>query len=166
MLLSSVFTLLTLAQLGFARSGSLRRATKIASSPQLSQNTLSLVLARAAEASTHRSVSRPSPFSLSSSSLRRSPAPDIVRIRTRTDALDSHSWEIGTRETALLELNAPNAFLYQGSTIPPKLHSSDNVADVFASVNAVLAQKPAGNVPFFVDGAAGDPCSMYWFQFS
>lgn len=72
-----------------------------------------------------------------------------------------HSWEIGTRQTALLELQAPNSFLYRSSQIPPQPQVSDDFDDVWVSVQAVLAQKPPGQHPFFNDGSAGDPCSKW-----
>lgn len=80
------------------------------------------------------------------------------------------SWEVGTHQTALLELNAPTVFLYNGSqTIPPFLTSDTLVSDVFASVDKVLAAKPSGILPFFSDKAIGDPASRlqeYLHRFS
>ncbi|KAF8301447.1 hypothetical protein DL93DRAFT_2127462 [Clavulina sp. PMI_390] len=70
-------------------------------------------------------------------------------------------WEYGTYQTALLELNAPELFLYNGSNaIPPTLTSDSDVTKLFASVDAVLAAKPAGIKPFFSDKAVGDPASV------
>ncbi|KAF8317437.1 hypothetical protein DL93DRAFT_2077103 [Clavulina sp. PMI_390] len=77
----------------------------------------------------------------------------------------THSWEIGTRETALLELKSPKYFLYDSSSSipPPALTSSEDIDDIsecFDSVDSVLAKKPAGIETFFKDGAVGDPASV------
>ncbi|KAF8311472.1 hypothetical protein DL93DRAFT_2169008 [Clavulina sp. PMI_390] len=77
----------------------------------------------------------------------------------------NHSWEIGTRETALLELKSPSFFLYgPNSSIPPPplTNASDiaNISEVFQSVDFVLANKPAGIQTFFQDAAVGDPASV------
>lgn len=74
----------------------------------------------------------------------------------------SYSWEVGTYQTALLELNAPELFLYNGSnTIPPTLSSDSDVTDIWNSVDKVIKQRPGGSVlPFFSDKAVGDPASV------
>ncbi|KAF8317432.1 hypothetical protein DL93DRAFT_2165682 [Clavulina sp. PMI_390] len=77
----------------------------------------------------------------------------------------THSWEIGTRETALLELWSPNYFLYSlGSSIPPPALTNswdiDSIAECFGSVDSVLATRPAGIQTFFQDSAVGDPASV------
>ncbi|KAF8317436.1 hypothetical protein DL93DRAFT_2095790 [Clavulina sp. PMI_390] len=77
----------------------------------------------------------------------------------------THSWEIGTRETALLELKSPKYFLYSPSSSipPPPLKSASDIASIsecFQSVDSVLANKPAGIQTFFQDGATGDPASV------
>ncbi|KAF9518535.1 hypothetical protein BS47DRAFT_1338225 [Hydnum rufescens UP504] len=84
---------------------------------------------------------------------------DLVKARLAESA--SHSWEIGTRATALLELEGPSLFVYsQGSTPPPKIYASTG-GDVFKIVDDVLAKRAAGNcLPFFCDGSAGDPASI------
>ena len=70
------------------------------------------------------------------------------------------SWEVGTFQTALLELNAPEMFLYNTSnSFPPVLTSDSVVGDVFASVDAVLTRQPWGSLPLFADKAVGDPAS-------
>ena len=73
------------------------------------------------------------------------------------------SWEIGTRQKALLELNSPSLYLYSVNSIPPVVTASDALTDVWASVDSVLAEKPAGILPFFKDTAIGDPASMLPF---
>ena len=70
------------------------------------------------------------------------------------------SWEVGTFQTALLELNAPEMFLYKPSnSFPPVLTSNSVVSDIFASVDAVLTHQPWGALPLFADEAVGDPAS-------
>jgi len=70
------------------------------------------------------------------------------------------SWEVGTFQTALLELNAPEMFLYKPSnSFPPVLTSNSVVSDVFASIDAVLTHQPWGALPLFADKAVGDPAS-------
>ncbi|KAF8308543.1 hypothetical protein DL93DRAFT_2086720 [Clavulina sp. PMI_390] len=76
----------------------------------------------------------------------------------------TQSWEIGTRETALLEFYSPKYFLYSsGSSIPPPAltNASDitNITECFQSVDSVLASKPVGAEPLFQTSAAGDPAS-------
>lgn len=110
--------------------------------PQFSEATLAKVQSNLAVIATHRY------------------AIYFSRISSTPTHVKSSSWEIGTRETALFELNAPHAFVYEG-TIPPKLVPGDNVTEIWESVDAVLAQKPAGILPFFSDGAAGDPASTF-----
>ncbi|KAF8317434.1 hypothetical protein DL93DRAFT_2154321 [Clavulina sp. PMI_390] len=77
----------------------------------------------------------------------------------------NYSWEIGTRETALLELKSPKYFLYHhGSSIPPPPLKRDwekkRIAECFQSVDNVLATRPAGIQTFFKDSAVGDPASV------
>lgn len=55
---------------------------------------------------------------------------------------------------------APEMFLYNGSgSIPPILTNDSIVGDVFASVDSVVAGKPAGLLPLFPGEAIGDPAS-------
>ncbi|KAF8317433.1 hypothetical protein DL93DRAFT_2154320 [Clavulina sp. PMI_390] len=77
----------------------------------------------------------------------------------------NYSWEIGTRETALLELKSPKYFLYHhGSSIPPprlkRTWDEKKIAECFQSVDNVLATRPAGIQTFFQDSAVGDPASV------
>lgn len=84
----------------------------------------------------------------------------LLLLRLRLTPRDHPSWEVGTFQTALLELNAPDIFLYNGSgTIPPNLTPDSLVSDIFASVDSVIANKPVGILPFFADEAVGDPAS-------
>ena len=82
-----------------------------------------------------------------------------------------HSWELGTRAQALLELSAPSFSVLTPSVLLPP-HSSldsssnDTLADVFAIArNAVAALPPppsngTGQPFVLVDASAGDPASI------
>lgn len=82
-------------------------------------------------------------------------------LRLDRELLYAFSWEVGTYQTALLELYAPELFLYNGTkTIPPILTADSNITEIFDSVDAVLANKPSGIPSFFSDKAVGDPASV------
>ncbi|KAI9507406.1 Six-hairpin glycosidase [Russula earlei] len=94
---------------------------------------------------------------------------DIVKQRLQEGA--THSWELGTRAQALLELSAPSfSVLTPSVPLPPpsSLNSSSNasLADVFTiarHVVAVLPSPPSNGTgqPLVVgDSSAGDPASI------
>ncbi|KAI9463582.1 glycoside hydrolase family 105 protein [Lactarius psammicola] len=94
---------------------------------------------------------------------------DTVQQRLAEGA--THSWELGTRAQALLELSAPSFSVLTPSVSlppPPFLDSSlnDTLADVFSIArNAVAALPPppsngTGQPLVLGDGSAGDPASI------
>ncbi|KAI0246244.1 Six-hairpin glycosidase-like protein [Lactifluus subvellereus] len=83
----------------------------------------------------------------------------------------THSWELGTRAQALLELSVPHFSVLTPSVLlppPSSLNSSDDasLADVLTIArNAVAALPPppqngTGQPLFLGDGSAGDPASV------
>ncbi|KAF8335453.1 Six-hairpin glycosidase-like protein [Cantharellus anzutake] len=84
----------------------------------------------------------------------------IAAVKARLAAGATQSWEVGTRATALLELDYPNLFLYRENSIPPKLRGGGAGSEVFAIVDWVVQKKPS-HIPTFWDvAAAGDPPSI------
>lgn len=75
-----------------------------------------------------------------------------------------YSWELGTREEALTELNARNFSVLNGSSVPPKAASED-LQPIFQIVAAVINNSTHGSqnntpVPLVLnDGSAADPAS-------
>ncbi|KZS88469.1 hypothetical protein SISNIDRAFT_497917 [Sistotremastrum niveocremeum HHB9708] len=80
----------------------------------------------------------------------------------------THSWELGTRTEALLELQSPSFSVFSSQPIPPpsSLTSSANssLSTIFNISLTVVNARPndtADAQPLFAkDTAAGDPCSM------
>lgn len=76
-----------------------------------------------------------------------------------------HSWELGTRAQALLELDTPAySVTTAGAKLPPShTNPPSSLGDVFTiSRNVVSQLKPTGNTPepFIQDSAAGDSASV------
>ncbi|KAH8113157.1 hypothetical protein DFH11DRAFT_365152 [Phellopilus nigrolimitatus] len=79
----------------------------------------------------------------------------------------THSWELGTREQALTELNTPAFSVLNGSNVPPPTSAPASLAPVFDIVAAVIANRThiaglsAGTPQPLVagDGSAADPAS-------
>ena len=84
---------------------------------------------------------------------------------------DSHSWELGTRSQALLELNVPAySVLSSRQPLPPAptipLNLTDSMNAVLGIAHAVVANRSIsnGNItgpqPLMNDSSAGDPASI------
>lgn len=73
------------------------------------------------------------------------------------------SWELGTREEALTELNARNFSVLNGSSVPPKTGNAV-LQPIFEIVATVISNNTHGlqnntPAPFIPDGSAADPAS-------
>ncbi|CAE6519467.1 unnamed protein product, partial [Rhizoctonia solani] len=111
-------------------------------------------------------------YALSASAL--SPATvDLVKARLKDAA--QKSWEIGTRQQALLELESPSVSVFTATSIPgspaaqsPTLRlsnaarlafTSGKLDDVVGMSHEILANKEAGTLPLMKDGSSADPAS-------
>ncbi|KAJ6630814.1 Six-hairpin glycosidase-like protein [Mycena sp. CBHHK59/15] len=97
-------------------------------------------------------------------------AADISTVTTRLAEGATHSWELGTRSEASLELYAPNFSVFTSTQLPPSTTIPSNttsaIAPVFSIARNVVSGRGAsnGNVtgpqPLLRDGSAGDPASI------
>ncbi|KAF8274465.1 Six-hairpin glycosidase-like protein [Lactarius quietus] len=95
----------------------------------------------------------------------------IETVQQRLAEGTTHSWELGTRAQALLELSAPSYSVLTPSVRlppPPSLDSSlnDTLSDVFTIAHNTVAALPpppsngTGQPLVLGDASAGDPCSI------
>ncbi|CAE6455541.1 unnamed protein product [Rhizoctonia solani] len=111
-------------------------------------------------------------YVLSASAL--SPATvDLVKARLKDAA--QKSWELGTRQQALLELESPSVSVFTASSIPgspaaqsptlqlsnaPKLaFTSGQLGDVIGMSHEIIANKEPGTLPLMNDGSSADPAA-------
>ncbi|KAK7014853.1 Six-hairpin glycosidase-like protein [Favolaschia claudopus] len=94
-------------------------------------------------------------------------ASDIAVVTQNLATGAQHSWELGTRAQALLNLNVPNFSVFTTTGLPPPTSVPSNttsaIAPVFSIAHNVVTKLNAssGPTPLIVgDGAAGDPPSI------
>ncbi|KAI0052597.1 Six-hairpin glycosidase [Auriscalpium vulgare] len=87
----------------------------------------------------------------------------VALVRSNALNISTHSWEIGTVEEALTELEWPSLSVFSPHAIPPpaRLKPSVVAADVIGIAKEVVANKSANSLPLIDgDGAVGDPASI------
>ncbi|EPQ53342.1 hypothetical protein GLOTRDRAFT_117313 [Gloeophyllum trabeum ATCC 11539] len=79
----------------------------------------------------------------------------------------THSWELGTRAEALIELNTPSYSVFSSTPLPLPFSAytygpPSSLADVLAIAHGVVANQSQSDSPqpFIKDSAAGDPASV------
>ncbi|TFK46279.1 hypothetical protein OE88DRAFT_1667912 [Heliocybe sulcata] len=86
----------------------------------------------------------------------------LAQIQTNLANRATHSWEIGVRAEALLELNSPSYSVFASSSLPPSTSAPDSLGPVLSLAHSVVANLSSTNSPqpLVQDGAAGDPASI------
>ncbi|EIN04180.1 Six-hairpin glycosidase [Punctularia strigosozonata HHB-11173 SS5] len=88
----------------------------------------------------------------------------ISLVKARLAQGATHSWELGTRAQALVELDTPTFSVYNASVPPPRTAPS-SLNETLAIAQSIVANRSASNhnatgpQPLIQDGAAADPAS-------
>ncbi|EIN04194.1 hypothetical protein PUNSTDRAFT_128484 [Punctularia strigosozonata HHB-11173 SS5] len=89
---------------------------------------------------------------------------DLDKVKARLAEGAVHSWELGTRSEALVELDSPAYSVFNGQ-VPPPQHALSSLNEILDIARSIVANRATSNnntvgpQPLIADGAAADPAS-------